>query len=148
MKRILALAALLWASVASAQMVSGPGQTGSGHILGTLKSANMNTTADQSIPVSFTNRYVVDRVLVTGCSMSLTLAVGGVYPTTSKGGTALVANTQVYSALTGSTVVASLTLAGTVAGTAYTAATLYLSLTTAQGSAATCDVYVIGYDLP
>ena len=77
----------------------------------------------------------------------MTLAAGGVYPTTAKGGTALVAAAQVYTALTASTITLLATLATNIATTRYTAANLYLSLTAGQGSAATCDFFVWGNDL-
>jgi hypothetical protein len=81
------------------------------------------------------------------CSASLTLAVGGFYPTTAKGGTPIVAATQIYSALTSASVLLNATVAATPLVTRFTVTPVYLSLTTAQGSAATCDIYVIGVDL-
>lgn len=77
----------------------------------------------------------------------MTLAVGGFYPTTSKGGTALVAATQAYSTATSTGVIVNAALAAGIATTRQTIGTVYLSLTTAQGAAATCDVYIIGVDL-
>jgi hypothetical protein len=117
-------------------------------VLGSLRAANFNSTADQAIAiVGSVTAYQITSVVVTNCSTSLTLAAGGVYPATSKGGTAIVAATQVYTALTGTTVLLGLTVAATPLVTRYTAANVYLSLTTAQGGAATCDVYVVGTDL-
>ncbi len=117
-------------------------------VIATLRSANFNSTADQAIAVPpQIGTYQITAISVTNCSTSLTLAVGGVYPTTSKGGTPVVAATQVYSALTGATVLLGATIAATPLVTRYTASTLYLSLTTAQGGTATCDLYVIGVDL-
>ena len=113
---------------------------GAQQILGRLKSANMNSTADQAITI--TNAlWIPTAIYVTNASTSLTTAVGGLYTTTSKGGSAIVANSQVYSALT----TAAKTLALTIAVTdKRTEATLYLSLTTPQGGAATADLYIIG----
>lgn len=110
-------------------------------VLGSLRGANMNSTADQAIPIAAT-KYVVRRVIVTNASASLTLAAGGVYTASAKGGTAVVAAAQLYSALTGSGKVADLTLA--VLTDVLTANPLYLSLTVAQGGAATADIYVVG----
>lgn len=109
--------------------------------------ANMNSTADQAFTklVPFTN-YAVTRIRAVNASISLTLAVGGIYNTASKGGTPLVAAAQAFSALTGSTVGLDLTLAAFGAGL-QTGANLFLSLTTGQGSAATADIYVIGVPL-
>jgi hypothetical protein len=121
-------------------------QAGSSRVIGTLRSANFNSTADQAIPIpAQIIKWAPTAIWVTNCSVSMTLAVGGIYPAVSKGGIALVAATQAYSAATASTILVPSVLAVTT--TAYTINTVYLSLTTAQGAAATCDVYVIGMDL-
>ena len=119
---------------------------GTTRCLGQLLSANFNSTADQSIRMT-SSRYIIDYIVVDNASTSLTTAAGGVYPTTSKGGTAVVASSQVYTALTASSKYVALTLAGGVATDVNTATTLYLSLTTGQGSTATADVRVYGRDL-
>lgn len=117
-------------------------------VLGTLRSANFNTTADQAIPItSSITAFQITSIVVTNCSANLTTAAGGFYPTTSKGGTAIVAAIQVYTALTGATVLLGTTVAATPLVTRYAISTVYLSLTTGQGTAATCDVYVVGVDL-
>lgn len=107
--------------------------------VGRLISGNFNSTADQAINIS-AKKYVIRRVVVTNASTSLTLSVGGLYDAASKGGTTLVANTQVYSALTASTKVLDLTLNALT--DVSTVATLYLSLTVAQGGAGTADVFI------
>lgn len=114
-------------------------------LLGVLRAANMNTTADQAISIGVA-KYVVRRIVVTNASANLTLAAGGIYPAASKAGTAIVANTQLYTALTASTKTLDLTLAALT--DVQTAATLYLALTTGQGSAATADLYLFGDHLP
>jgi hypothetical protein len=116
-------------------------------LLGQLISANMNSTADQQIVVfSAPAKYIVRRIVVTNASVSLTTAAGGVYPQISKGGTAIVASGQAYSGLNASTKFIDLTIASgyTSGGSILTAKSIYLSLTTAQGAAATADVYVFG----
>jgi hypothetical protein len=117
-------------------------------VLCSIRGANFNVTTDQAcaIPASVT-AWAPTSIIVTNCSTSLTLAAGGVYPAVSKGGTALVAAAQIYTALTGATVVLALTLAANIATTRQTVNTVYLSLTVGQGGAATCDFYVIGNDL-
>jgi hypothetical protein len=119
-----------------------------GILLGKLISADMNSTSDQRI-VMFSNpsKFILRRIVVTNASISLTTAAGGVYTAASKGGTAVVASSQAYSSLTASTLFLDLTLSAT--GSASTTVkssipNLYLSLTTAQGAAATADVYVYG----
>jgi hypothetical protein len=121
---------------------------GSTRVLCSIRGANFNTTTDQACPIAASvTAWVPTSILATNCSGSFTLAVGGVYPATSKGGTALVAASQAYTALSGATVVLGLTLAANIATTRQTINTVYLSLTTGAGSAATCDFYVIGNDL-
>jgi hypothetical protein len=119
-----------------------------GILLGKLIGANMDSTADQRI-VMFSNpsKFILRRIVVTNASISLTTAAGGVYTATSKGGTAVVASSQAYSSLSASTLFLDLTL--NTSGSASTTVkssipNLYLSLTTAQGAAATADVYVYG----
>jgi hypothetical protein len=106
-----------------------------------LIGANMNVTTDQPLvrQWGFTN-YIIDRIVVTNASISLTTAAGGVYSAASKGGTAIVAAGQVYSALTSAPVVLALTLGNTNRRSE----TPILSLTTGQGAAATANIYVFG----
>ena len=119
-----------------------------GILLGTLVGANMNSTADQKITIfSNPSKYIVRRIVVTNASTSLTTAAGGVYTAASKGGDAVVASSQAYSTLTSSALFLDLTL-NTSSSINITVKSsvpnLYLSLTTAQGAAATADVYVYG----
>ena len=119
--------------------------TGRSGVLGSLRSANMNVTTDQAIPIaSGITAFQITKITVTNCTGTLTLAVGGFYPTTSKGGTPIVAASQAYSALSATTIVLNPTVAS---NPRVTLANIYFSLTTAAGSAATCDVYAIGDDL-
>lgn len=115
-------------------------------LLGQLIGANMNVLTDQAIPITRigSKRYQITRITVTNASTSLTAADGGIYTATSKGGTAVVAATQVYTALTSATVALDLTLA---VNNTYNVSNLYLSLTGTQGGAATADVRVYGYIL-
>lgn len=116
-------------------------------ILWRLIGANMNSTADQAFSKvgSFTS-YLVFSIRCANASISLTTAVGGLYDTASKGGTALVANSQAYSTLTSSSL--GFALGSTTYGVGVrSGASLFLSLTTPQGSAATADFYVLGVPL-
>lgn len=115
-------------------------------LLGTLIGANMNVTTDQAILLPYlpaSVKWRVRRITARNASISLTTAVGGIYTAASKGGSALVANSQAYSALTASNLDVDLTLALAVT-LAATVTQLYLSLSTAQGAAATADIYVYG----
>lgn len=127
-------------------------------LAGILKNANMNTTADQPIPIQLPNpaaggngKYTVLNVLCANPSISLTTAAGGIYTKPNKGGVQVVSSAQIFSALTQA-------LAG-VAGSLlqltmnlptafFTDPILYLALTTAQGAAATADFYVTVQTLP
>jgi hypothetical protein len=121
--------------------------TGMDQLLGKLIGANMNVTTDQAIPITRigSQKYIITKIVVTNASTSLTAADGGIYTTTSKGGTAIVAAAQVYTALTAATVALDLTLA---VNNTYTLDNLYFSLTGTQGGAATADIYVFGIVLP
>lgn len=107
-----------------------------------LRSANMNSTADQTVTVpTWIGKYTIRAITFTNCSISMTTAVGGFYTAASKGGTALVANTQAYSTLTGSAIWMDVTLAaGASSGGAPLTGNFFFSLTTPQGAAATCDI--------
>lgn len=123
-------------------------------VIAKLIGANMNITTDQAltlqiadtddIVVAHEGDFILDKIIVRNPSISLTTAVGGIYTAASKGGTAVVANSQVYSALTASTKFVALTLANSALTDVLNLSALYFSLTTAQGAAATADVYVYG----
>lgn len=121
--------------------------TGVDQLLGKLIGANFNVTTDQAIPITRigSQKYLITKIFVTNASTSLTNADGGIYTATSKGGTAIVAAAQVYTALTSATVGLDLTLA---VNNTYTLDNLYFSLTGTQGGAATADIYVFGIVLP
>lgn len=117
-------------------------------LIGKLIGANMNVTTDQAIAIRDltdypSDKYIVEYIVIANASISLTTAVGGFYTAASKSG-AIVANSQVYSALTAASKFVKATLTGTALTDLQTGANLYLSLTTPQGAAATADVYVFG----
>lgn len=126
-------------------------------VLATLKGANFNTTADQilTLPAAI-GAFSITGIIITNASISLTTAVGGFYPAASKAGTPIVAASQVYSALTAAAKLLNATLASFGSTTRFSVANLtnggvglqvYFALTTAQGAAATADIYLIGIDL-
>ena len=133
-------------AVTAASSITATGQifgTGVDQLLGKLIGANMNVTTDQAIPITRigSQKYIITKIVVTNASTSLTAADGGIYTAASKGGTAIVAAAQVYTALTSATVALDLTLA---VNNTYTLDNLYFSLTGTQGGAATADIYVFG----
>jgi hypothetical protein len=123
---------------------------------GTLIGANFNITTDQAIPISVPSAsYMVAAITITNPSVSMTTAAGGFYTAASKGGVIVVAAAQAYSGLTtntanttGNALLATLSTAGSTtsfggyAQGANQVSTLYFSLTTAQGAAATADIRV------
>lgn len=115
-------------------------------LIGRLNSANMNTTADQAISMS-AGKYIIRRISVLNASTSLTTCVGGFYTGAGKTGTTLIAATQVYTTLTGSTKYLDLTLASAPTTDILTVSSLFFALTTGQGGAATADIYLFGDDL-
>lgn len=114
--------------------------------LGFLSGANFNTTADQPITINSAG-YIVRKIIVANASANLTLAAGGFYTAAAKGGSAVVLAIQTYTALSAATKFLDLTLTAILGSDYQTAGTLFLSLTTGQGSAATANVYIIGDSL-
>jgi hypothetical protein len=121
---------------------------GTQSLIGILKGANFNTTADQAIPITLVSGYTnyrINEIIMINASTDLTTAAGGIYPTISKGGAPYVAATQTYTTVgSGPTAFLSLTKTSVATFATHVDSILYLSLTTAQGSAATADIYVFG----
>jgi hypothetical protein len=116
-------------------------------VLFKLISANMNSVADQQFTKvgSFTTFIPITYRLVNP-SISMTTAAGGVYTGAGKTGDILVAAAQTYA--TASTVgTSSQAMTATALGSGVRTETPYLSLTTAQGVAATADIYIFGTPL-
>jgi hypothetical protein len=103
----------------------------------------MNSTADQPITLG-PALYILRRAVITNASMPLSTAVGGVYTGAAKTGTALVSASQVYSGLTASSKFIDATLHVSAGTDAFATGTVFLSLTTPQGVAATADLYLYG----
>jgi hypothetical protein len=123
-------------------------------LLGRIVGANMNVTMDQKVSaaqwfVGANQGWVPGEMVAKDCSVSLTTAAGAVYDAASKGGNRIYGSgtTQAYSGCTGANTgqhVAALTGSAIVeAGSTLPV----LSLTTAQGAAATATIYFYGYVL-
>ena len=112
-------------------------------LLASYQSVNCNVVADTVLPIINTSSYSISNVIFTDASTSLTTAAAGLFTAPSAGGTAIVANAAL-SALTTASVMSQRTVASTAAQTGQN---LYFNVATAQGAAATCDVFVYGYDL-
>jgi hypothetical protein len=112
-------------------------------LLAVYTGVNVNATGDTVLPINNSTGYSVSNVIFTNASISLSSAAAGLFTAPSAGGTGIVANAAL-SALTASTVVSQRTVASTALQTGQN---LYVNVGTAQGAAATMDVYVYGYDL-
>lgn len=122
-------------------------------LLAKIIGANMNSAADQALTPQggvMPANYHVQDIYAWNASINLTVAAGGIYTAPAKAGIVIVPAAQVYTALTAAAKFKQLTLDPTAGGPTtdiMTAATLYLSLTTPQGAAATADIYIFGHDL-
>lgn len=115
-------------------------------ILAVVHGVDLNSTSDQNIAIP-SGKYIVRRVIVCNPSATPTLAAGGIYTGAGKTGSQVVSSAQVYTSLSAASKYLDLSLASIVGTDILTATTLYFSLTTANGSAATADIYIVGDDL-
>lgn len=119
-------------------------------LIGRIVGANMNATTDQAATMFINSAvgWIPALMVVKDCSTSLTTAQGAAYDAASKGGNRIFGSgtTQAYTACTGSGT--AVTLAAATQAVVETGSTApKLSLTTAQGAAATANVYFYGYVL-
>lgn len=111
-------------------------------LLAVAKGVDCNKTGDVVMPVIASSNYSVSNAVFVNASTSLTTAAGGLFSSPAAAGTAIVANAAM-SGSTGPTVVVQRTVAST---TVRTSPNLYFNIGTAQGAAATIDIYIYGYD--
>jgi len=124
-------------------------------LLGVVLGANVNqTNTDIAIPLLLLPgaNFIIDYIDINNASISLTTATFGVFSAVSAGGVTIVTAAAVLSTLTSATVNLPVSLAATANTTVFNQTTLannlYFRVGTAQGAAATCDVYVWGRVLP
>ena len=139
----------------SGRLAVATGQLG---MIGKLTAANMNSTADQPITISGlqgASGWVAGGTatvatsigfLVTNCNGTASTAGGALY--LGAGKTSALTAVTTLSSLTGSAATMQRVPLSTGGSTTQTATTVYFALTTPQGSAVTCDVYVMGVPLP
>jgi hypothetical protein len=142
--------AAMWAADG---VIADGGAMPTGRVIVSGRSLNFNTVNDQPIVFpQYITAFRLANIVITNASISLTTAAGGFYPAASKGGTPIVANSQVYSALTTADSLMTATMAAFGTGTRFSTSnlakiggllTIYFSLTTPQGAAATGDIYFI-----
>lgn len=115
-------------------------------LLFSLIDADMNVITDQAfVPAWDFDEYLITEIRCSNPSLSLTAADGGIYQAAAKAGDPIVAAAQVYTTLTATGMGMSLTL--TAEGRGRLNTTPFLSLTGAQGAAATADFYILGIPL-
>jgi hypothetical protein len=120
---------------------------GNANVMGTLRGADFNSTADQQIAVSpRITAFQITSIIVTACNGNLSNSVGGFYPLAGKSGVPLVSAAQTYSLSPGGGIL-NVPLLGSAGATKFNIHPIFFSLTTGQGSALLCDIYVLGVDL-
>jgi hypothetical protein len=140
MTRVLATILLILAALAvpvAAQIYRPVG------VLVVLRAANMNSTADQAInfPPQITT-VVLYKIIFANCSGTPNTAAGAIYTGAGKSGAVYSASTT-YATLTSAQAQKQIV---TVFNTQLVSP-WYFSLTTPQGTAMTCDIYIVGFDL-
>ncbi len=118
--------------------------------LGSAIGVNLNATGDTLITLlGNPAKYRITKIAVTNSSVASPSTVNlGIFTAASAGGTAIVtAGTLLSSGLATTAAILNLTIVTAVGNTVLTNATaggIYLNVATAQGTTATCDVYVWG----
>ena len=112
-------------------------------LIASAQSVNLNSVGDTTAPILVAGRVSVAYVLITNASTSLTTAAFAVYTLPAAGGTAVLSATTP----TGATTAAKVVNSAATSTDAITGLNLYVRNTTAQGAAATADVFIYGYDL-
>jgi hypothetical protein len=119
-------------------------------LLGKLIGANMNITTDQLITISGGNTYIITDTLITNSSVNLSsgsIAKGYFYTGTLRSGIEIsIANTVPLQSLLSSTYYISTNNAviSIINTQISTVNTVYFSLNSGHGSAATADIYIYG----
>ena len=137
------------------QVAMQTGLTGVRRLLGVAYGVNLNAlNTDTPIVLNLVPEagagavnYMIRGVQVNNASVSLTTAQGALYTAAAAGGDNIVAAVAL-SGLTASTSNLDHTIAAIGSSKVQTANTVYYRCTTAQGAAATADVYIWGEVLP
>jgi hypothetical protein len=112
-------------------------------LIASAQGVNMNAVADTIAPILVAGNVSVQSIIVANASISLTTAQLAVY--TGPGAT----GTTVKSAyaLSGNNSTTAVVVTAATSTASITTTPLYIRCTTAQGAAATADVFIYGYDL-
>jgi len=112
-------------------------------LIASAQGVNLNAVGDTLAPIFAAGDVSVQSIIVTNASISLTTAQLAVYTGPGATGTAV---KSAY-ALSGNTSSATVVVTAATSTDAITSGNLYIRNTTAQGAAATADVFIYGYDL-
>ncbi len=113
-------------------------------LIASAQSVNLNAVADTVANILNASGSVsVASIIVTNASVDLTTAQLAVYTGPAASGTAI----KTAYALTGNSTSAKAVVTAATSTDLVSGGKLYLRCTTAQGAAATADIFVYGYDL-
>jgi hypothetical protein len=112
-------------------------------LLASAQGVNLNSVADTIAAVVNSSSYSVQDIIVANASVNLTTAQLAVY--SGPGATGVAVKTAY--ALTGNSASDKVVVTAASDTDSLTGDNLYIRCTTAQGAAATADVYIYGYDL-
>lgn len=112
-------------------------------LLASAQGVNLNSVADTAASILNATSYSVQNIIVANASVNLTTAQLAVYTGAGATGTAI----KTAYALTGNSTSAKVVETAATSTDAVSGDVLYIRCTTAQGAAATADVFIYGYDL-
>ena len=112
-------------------------------LLASAQGVNLNSVADTAASIVNAASYSVQNIIVANASVNLTTAQLAVYTGAGATGTAI----KTAYALTGNSTSAKVVETAATSTDSVNGDVLYIRCTTAQGAAATADVYIYGYDL-
>lgn len=112
-------------------------------LLASAQGVNLNSVADTVAAIVNSSSYSVQDIIVANASVNLTTAQLAVY--SGPGATGVAVKTAY--ALTGNSASDKVVVTAASDTDSLTGDNLFIRCTTAQGAAATADVYIYGYDL-
>jgi hypothetical protein len=112
-------------------------------LIASAQGVNLNAVADTIAPILVAGNVSVQSIIVANASISLTTAQLAVYTGPGATGTAV---KSAY-ALSGNNSTTAVVVTAATSTASITGTPLYIRCTTAQGAAATADVFIYGYDL-
>lgn len=112
-------------------------------LIASAQSVNLNAVADTIAPILGSGNVSVQSIIVANASISLTTAQIAVYTGAGATGTTV---KSAY-AVSGNNSTTAVVVTAATSTASITGSPLYIRCTTAQGAAATADIFIYGYDL-